>query len=63
MVRVRCSHVDDVDVLVGHQLFVGAVGGGIRGAFAVFEELPCSVGGGRGSGGHDGVLDIADVTG
>lgn len=63
VVRVRCSHVDDVDVLVGHQLFVGAVGGGVGGTLAVLEEFPCSVGGGRRSGGYDGVLDIADFTG
>ena len=63
MVRVRGSHVDNVDIFVGHQLFVGTVGNGIGGAFAVLEELPCSVGGGGRSGSHDGMLDIADITG
>lgn len=47
VVRVWRGDVDDVDVLVGHQVFVGAVGSGGGGAFAVLEEFSGPVGRGR----------------
>ena len=63
VVRVGGSDVDNVDVCILYQIFVGSVCGCREGAFAGFEELLCAgAGGGRGSCG-DSVLYIGDVAG
>ena len=63
MVGVRGGDVDDVDVWVFDQFFVGAIGSGGRGAFAGFEELFGAGGGGGGGRGSDGVFYIRDGAG
>ncbi len=60
---MRRGDVDDVDVFVFDELFVGSVGGCGGGTFACFEELLCSRGR-RGRGGcRDGMLYIGDIPG
>ena len=61
--RVRRGDVDDIDVWVFGELFVGAVGRGGGGTFAGFDELFGAGGVGGGGGGGDGVLYIGDGAG
>lgn len=61
VVRVRSGDVDDVDVRVGDEGLVGAIGGAWRGDARVGDELAGAVFGRGGRDGGDGVRDVACV--
>lgn len=63
VVAVGRGDVDDVDVGVGGELFVGAVGFGGLGGSDFFEKFLGSVGGGRGGCSDDDVFDVFDAAG
>jgi len=60
---MRRGHVDDVDVGVSHELGVGAVGGGVRGAVDLLEEVGGAGRALQGGDGCDGVGDVVDGAG
>lgn len=63
VVRVGGGDVDDVDVGVGDEVGVGAVGFGGGGRADFGEELLGLGDGGGGAGGGDDVFDVVDAAG
>lgn len=63
VVRVRGRDVYDVDVRVGHEGCVGAVGAGGGGGIDFGEEVLGALGGGRGCGGGEDVVDVCGGAG